>query len=160
MAGETSMDEERAQARNPTDMPLSIDVVHLISQANAESAHSQHEYIGTEHLLLALSQQGAAATPLLALSVEPTQVCRVVGDTIRRGVAPVASDIERPLTFRTKQAFLLAAAAARELGHSRIGVPHLLVGLMRERMNIAAQVLADQGLTEQRAFELARETGT
>ena len=153
------MDEQRAQARNPTDLPLGVDVIHLITQANDESARRQHEYIGTEHLVLALSQPGNAAMPLLALAIEPQQLYTMIGNTIQRGKNPVRSDIERPLTSRTKQAFFLAATAARELGHSHIGVPHLLVGLMRERMNIGAQVLADQGLTEQRALELARDIG-
>jgi len=153
------MDEQRAQARNPTDLPLGVDVIHLITQANDESARRQHEYIGTEHLVLALSQPGNAAMPLLALAIEPQQLYTMIGNTIQRGKNPVRSDIERPFTSRTKQAFFLAATAAWELGHSHIGVPHLLVGLMRERMNIGAQMLADQGLTEQRAFELARDTG-
>jgi ATP-dependent Clp protease ATP-binding subunit ClpC len=154
------MDEQRAQSRNPTDLPLGLDVIHLITQANDESARRHHEYIGTEHLVLALSQPGGAAAPLLALAIEPQRLHTTVGNIIRRGKEPVPSDIERPLTSRTRQAFFLAATAARELGHSHIGVPHLLVGLMRERMNIGAQILADQGLTEQRAFELARDTGT
>jgi len=134
-------------------------VVQLIAQANNESASRQDEYIGTEHLVLALSQPGNAAMPLLALAIEPQRFYTMIGNAIQRGRAPVRSDVERPLTSRTKQAFSLAATAARELGHSHIGVPHLIVGLMRERVNIGAQVLADQGLTEQRAFELARETG-
>lgn len=153
------MDEQRAQARNPTDLPLGLDVIHLITQANDESARRQHEYIGTEHLVLALSQPGDAATPLVALAIEPQRLYSIVGNIIQRGRKPVRSDIERPFTSRTRQAFFLAATAARELGHSHIGVPHLLVGLMRERMNIGAQALADQGLTEQRALELARDTG-
>jgi len=153
------MDEQRAQARNPTDLPLGLDVVHLITQANDESARRQHEYIGTEHLVLALGQQGGAATPLLALAIEPQQLYTTVGNIIQHGRDTLPSDIERPFTSRTRQAFFLAATAARELGHSQIGVPHLLVGLMRERMNIAAQVLADQGLTEARAFEFARQAG-
>jgi ATP-dependent Clp protease ATP-binding subunit ClpC len=153
------MDEQRPQSRNPTDLPLSPDVVRLITEAKEESARRQHEYIGTEHLLLALSQHGDAATSLLALAIEPQRVYTLIDDTIRRGAGPVASDVERPFTSRTKQAFVLAGSAAQELGHSQIGVPHLLVGLMRERKGIAAQVLADQGLTEERAFELARDTG-
>ncbi len=105
----------------------------------------------------ATSRQDDAATPLLVLGVDRQRVYTLVDETIRRGIAPVTTDIERPFTSRTKQAFSLAAA--HELGHSRIDVPHLLVGLMRERLNIGAQVLADQGLTEERAFEFARDSG-
>ena len=153
------MDEDRAQPRNPTDLPLSLDVVHLLDRASEESVLRDHEYVGTEHLLLALSQLEDAAAPLLALGIERRRVYTLIDETIRRGNAPVASDIERPFTSRTKEAFSLAAAAAHELGHSRIDVPHLLVGLMREGLNIGAQALADQGLTEERAFEFARDRG-
>src|SRR5215467_3483328 len=154
------MDDERAQARNPTDLPLSVEVVRLIDRANNESARHDHEYIGTEHLVLALTQQDAPAEPLRALGIEPQRVYSKIDETIRRGTATVASSAERaerPFTSRTKQAFSFAAGVAQELGHARIEVPHLLVGLMRERLNIGAQVLADQGLTEERAFELARD---
>jgi ATP-dependent Clp protease ATP-binding subunit ClpC len=151
------MDDKRAQARNPTDLPFSLEVVHLIDRANNESARHDHEYIGTEHLVLALSQQDAPAEPLRALGIEPQRVYAKIDETIRRGSAPIASTVERPLTSRTKQAFSFAAGVAQELGHAHIEVPHLLVGLMRERLNIGAQVLADQGLTEERALEFARD---
>ena len=150
------MDEQRAQSRNPTDLPFSLDAVHLIDRANAESARRNHEYVGTEHLVLALSQQDDAS--LAALGIERHRVYTLLDETIRRGNAPASSAIQRPLTSRTRQAFSFAAAAAHELGHSRIGVPHLLVGLMRDRDTIGAQVLADQGLTEARAFEFARDS--
>ena len=153
------MDEHSAQARNPTDLPLGLDVVHLVDRASEESVLRDHEYVGTEHLLLALSQLDDAAAPLLALGIERRRVYTLIDDTIGRGKAPVASDVERPFTSRTTQAFSLAAAAAHELGHSRIDVPHLLVGLMRDPSTIGAQVLTDQGLTEERALEFARDRG-
>ena len=151
------MDDERAQARNPTNLPLGLEVIRLIDRANNESARHDHEYIGTEHLVLALSQQDAPAEPLRALGIEPQRVYSMIHETIRRGSATVASSAERPFTSRTKQAFSFAAGVAQELGHAHIEVPHLLVGLMRERLNIGAQVLADQGLTEERALEFARD---
>ena len=152
------MDEHRAQERNPTDLPLSLDVVHLVDRASEESVLRDHGYVGTEHLLLALSQLDDAAA-LLALGIERQRVYTLIDETIGRGNAPVASDIERPFTSRTRQAFSLAAAAAHELGHSRLDVPHLLVGLMRDPSTIGAQVLTDQGLTEERALEFARDRG-
>ena len=153
------MDDHHTHPRNPTDLPLSLDVVRLVDQASEESVRRDHEYVGTEHLVLALSQLDDAAALLPALGIERRQVYTLIDTTIRRGKAPVASHITRPFTSRTKQAFSLAAAAAHELGHSRIDVPHLLVGLMREGLNIGAQVLADQGLTEERALEFARDRG-
>jgi ATP-dependent Clp protease ATP-binding subunit ClpC len=153
------MDEHRTEGRNPTDLPLSREVVRLVDRANEESVRRDHQYVGTEHLVLALSREDDAGAPLLALGVERQRVYTMIDATIRRGNAAVAAGITRPLTSRTKQAFALAAAAAHELGHSRIDVPHLVVGLMRERLNIGAQVLTDQGLTEERALAFARDRG-
>jgi ATP-dependent Clp protease ATP-binding subunit ClpC len=153
------MDDQLARSRNPTDLPLSADVIRLITVANDESTRRDHEYIGTEHLVLAMTEPSNSAASLLALSVEPERVHTLIDDTIRRGNRALPADLERPFTSRTKDAFSLAAAAAHELGHSHIGVPHLLGGLMREQKNIGAQVLADSGLTAERAFELAKDTG-
>lgn len=153
------MNGQPSQPTNPTDVPLSAAVLQLIARAKDESARLQHEYIGTEHLVLALSQQADDAAPLVALAVEPQRVYTLISETIGRGRVALASDIERPFTSRTKHAFSLAAESAHELGHRHIGVAHLLVGLMRERLNIGAQVLADRGLTEERAYEYARHSG-
>jgi ATP-dependent Clp protease ATP-binding subunit ClpC len=141
---------------NPTDVPLSAGVAQLIVDANDESAHRQHEYIGTEHLLLALSRPAANKSLWLDLGVEPQRVYDLISDTIQRGGAQ--PDIQRPFTSRTKRVFELAAASVREIGHSQIDVPHVLVGMMRERLSIGAQVLADQGLTVERAREYAQQS--
>jgi len=153
------MEEQRARSKNPTDLPLSQDVVRLIAAANDESTRRHHEYIGTEHLMLALTEPGVETPSLAALEIEPRRIHTLVDDTIERGNRPLPADLDRPFTTRTKEAFSLAAAAARELGHSEVAVPHLLVGLMREEKNIAAQVLTDSGLTAERAFEFARGAG-
>ena len=153
------MDEQRSRSRNPTDLPLSADIVRLITVANDESTRRQHEYIGTEHFMLALTHQADAAATLVALAIEPERIETLIDETIVRGNRPIAAEVQRPFTSRTNKAFSLAADAARELGHAQIGVPHLLVGLMRERANVAAQVLTDSGLTVERAFEFARGAG-
>jgi len=144
---------------NPTDLPLSAATLALIDDARSESVRRRHEYIGTEHLVLALSQQVGDAALLPALAIEPQRVYHLLSDTIKQGRDAPNPDIERPFTSRTKQAFSFAAESARELGHAEVDVSHLLVGLLRERMNIGAQVLADSGLTEERAYEYARESG-
>ena len=109
--------------------------------------------------MLALSRQAGDGAPLLALAVEPQRVSSLIDETIRRGTVALKPDIERPFTSRTKRAFSLAAESAHQLGHTHIGVADLLVGLLRERVNIGAQILADQGLTVERAFEFARHSG-
>ena len=153
------MAEPRGNFSDWTGIPLGTGVLQVIAGAKEESARLQHEYVGTEHVVLALARSGGNGAPLADFGVDPervyTQVCGVIG----RGSAMPNPDADRPLTSRTKRAFSLAADAARELGHADIGVAHLLVGLMRERMNIGAQVLADYGLTEEGALEHARHVG-
>ena len=153
------MNGQHSHATSPTDVPLSAAVLQLIADARDESARRQHAYIGTEHLVLALSRQAGDGAPLLALAVEPQRVYSLIDETIRRGTVALKPDIERPFTSRTKRAFSLAAESAHQLGHTHIGVADLLVGLLRERVNIGAQILADQGLTVERAFEFARHSG-
>jgi ATP-dependent Clp protease ATP-binding subunit ClpC len=152
------MNAKRTSGTNPTDMPLSEAVLRLLADASDESARLRHEYIGTEHLVLALSRPTGDTSPLVALSVEPKRVHTMIEETIGRGRAAVAPRINRPLTSRTKTAFSFAAESARALGHAHVGVADLVVGLMRERMNIGAQVLAGEGLTEERALEFARQS--
>jgi ATP-dependent Clp protease ATP-binding subunit ClpC len=153
------MDGKHHHAMSPTDVPLSAAVLQLIADAKDESAHLRHEYIGTEHLVLALSRQAGDAAPLAALAVEPQRVYTLISETVGRGRVALEPEIERPFTSRTKRAFSLAAESAHQLGHTHIGVAHLLVGLLRERLNIGAQVLAHAGLTEERAYEYAQQSG-
>jgi ATP-dependent Clp protease ATP-binding subunit ClpA len=153
------MEERLARAKNPTDVPLAPDLVRLIAEANEESVRQQHEFIGTQHFVLAVTHRADSPVMLRALALEPDRVTMAIDETVQRARNPVRADIDRPFTSRTKQAFSYAAATAHELGHSQISVPDLLVGIMRERKNIGAQVLAAHGLTEERALQFAREAG-
>jgi ATP-dependent Clp protease ATP-binding subunit ClpA len=150
------MDGKHRAATKPTDVPLSAAVRQLIADANDESARCQHEYLGTEHLVLALSRQASDGAPLPALGVDPKRVNTLIDGTIKRGNVAPGPDFERPFTSRTKSVFSFAAESARELGHPHVGVADLLVGLMRERLNLGAQVLTDEGLTLERARDFAQ----
>lgn len=141
---------------NPTDVPLSVAMRELIAAAKNESVQRQHEYIGTEHLVLALSRQTGGAAALRALALDPQRVYDLIDGTIRRGDAMLEPNLERPFTSRTKTALSFAQESARQSGRTHIAVADLLVGLMRERMNIGAQVLASEGLTVERAQDYAR----
>lgn len=141
----------------PTDLPLSDRMRQLLEHAEHEAAQHQHEYVGTEHLALALSGEGTVDPALTALSVDADRMYAMIDGTVRRGTTALPSMLERPLTSRTKRVFDIAAETAKALGRSDIDVEEFLVGLMRERVNIAAQVLADQGLTAERAYAHARE---
>lgn len=138
---------------------MSEAALRVVAGANDEAARLRHQYIGTEHVMLALCAQDADGSPLRALAVDPQRASTMIREIIRLGNdAPVPGSV-RPLTSRTKTALELAAESARRMGESHVGVAHVLVGLMRERMNIAAQILAQQGLTAERAEEHARHAG-
>jgi ATP-dependent Clp protease ATP-binding subunit ClpC len=118
--------------------------VLVLSQQEAQQF--QHNYIGTEHLLLGLVrvEAGRALAVLRALGTEPDQVRRAVEARIGRGDRPVIGDIS--LTPRAKKAIELTVAEARRLQHDRIATEHLLLGLVAEGEGIAAGVLTSLGI--------------
>ncbi len=111
-----------------------------------EARRFQHNYIGTEHLLLGLVRQngGIAATVLHNLGVEINKVRSAVEFIIGRGDHSVSGTLG--LTPRTKKVIELAADEARRLNHDYIGTEHLLLGLVREGEGIAAGVLQSLGV--------------
>jgi ATP-dependent Clp protease ATP-binding subunit ClpC len=131
------------------NVPLAADTLRLIDHARQESIRMRHEYIGTEHILLALTRDDVdrVPSPLAELGVDVARANQLVEQTIRGGRDPLRKDLDRPFTSRTKQVFVFAEEAARELGQSHVDVGHVVYGIMREQRGIAAQVLHDQGLT-------------
>jgi len=119
---------------------------HVMTLAQEEARHFQHNYIGTEHLLLGLLREGegVAAHVLSNLGIEVEQVRHAVEAIIGRGERIV--DGELGLTPRTKKVIELALDEARRLTHHFIGTEHLLLGLIREGDGIAAGVLENFGL--------------
>src|SRR6266496_540097 len=119
---------------------------HVLTLAQEEARHFQHNYIGTEHLLLGLLREGegVAAHVLSNLGIEVEQVRHAVEAIIGRGERIV--DGELGLTPRTKKVIELALDEARRLTHHFIGTEHLLLGLIREGDGIAAGVLENFGL--------------
>ena len=118
----------------------------VMSLAQEEAQRFNHNYIGTEHLLLGLIREGdgVAAKVLHNLGVELTTVRREVEAIIGRGDRIVLGEIG--MTPRSKKVLELAVDEARHMGHRYIGTEHLLLGLMREGEGIAAGVLASLGL--------------
>ncbi len=106
----------------------------------------QHNYIGTEHLLLGLVREGegVAAKVLSNLGVELNKVRSAVEFIIGRGDRIVPGEIG--LTPRVKKVIELAVDEARRLNHHYIGTEHLLLGLVREGEGIAAGVLESLGV--------------
>jgi ATP-dependent Clp protease ATP-binding subunit ClpC len=117
----------------------------VLSLAREEAQRFQHDYIGTEHLLLGLvrEREGIAAKVLSNLGVELNKVRIAVEAIIGHGDHIVLGEIG--LTPRAKKVLELAADEARRLNHDSIGTEHLLLGLVREGEGIAAGVLESLG---------------
>ncbi len=113
----------------------------VLTFAQEEAVRLNHNYIGTEHLLLGLirEDEGLAAKVLRDLGIEQTRVRQVVEDIVGRGQAVAGTRLS--LTPRTKRVIELAVDEARRMGHHYIGTEHLLLGLVREGDGIAVNVL-------------------
>jgi len=117
----------------------------VVVLAQEEARALNHNYIGTEHVLLGLvrEEDGVACRALDALDVSlhtvRTQVERIIGP----GAAPVSGHI--PFTPRAKRVLELSLREALQLGHSYIGTEHLLLGMIREGEGVACQVLVKLG---------------
>ncbi|MEZ4424058.1 MAG: ATP-dependent Clp protease ATP-binding subunit [Gemmatimonadota bacterium] len=120
----------------------------VLSMAREAAIQLQHDYVGTEHILLGLIREGegVAAAVLTKLSVDLEQVHERVEESVRKGKATIALG-ELPYTSRAKKVLEFAMQEARELSHSYVGTEHLLLGLLREEKGIAAQVLNSLGVT-------------
>ncbi len=118
----------------------------VLSLAQEEAQRFNHNYIGTEHLLLGLVREGdgLAAKVLSNLGVELNKVRSAVEFIIGRGDRPSSGDVG--LTPRAKKVIELAVDEARRLNHHYIGTEHLLLGLVREGEGIAAGVLESLGV--------------
>ncbi len=119
----------------------------VLMLAREEANRFNHNYIGTEHLLLGLVREGEgiAAKVLYDMGVDITKVRSAVEFIIGRGERVNVGEIS--LTPRAKKVIELAVEEARRLGHSYIGTEHLLLGLVREGEGIAAGVLESLGVS-------------
>ncbi|MGH2377445.1 MAG: ATP-dependent Clp protease ATP-binding subunit [Candidatus Limnocylindria bacterium] len=120
----------------------------VLALAQDEAIRFNHNYIGTEHLLLGLVREGegVAARVLDSLGVELSKVRTAVEFIIGRGDSTTAPN-DITLSPRTKKVIELAIDEARKLGHSHVGTEHLLLGLVREGEGIASGVLESLGVS-------------
>ncbi len=135
----------------------------VLQMAREEAARLHHEYVGTEHILLGLIREGegVAAAVLTNLNVDLDEIQQKIEETVKKGKAPAPAGPDLPYTSRAKKVLELAMTEARELNHSYVGTEHLLLGLLREEKGIAAQVLADAGVSlEQARAETLRLLGS
>ncbi|MEE8360210.1 MAG: ATP-dependent Clp protease ATP-binding subunit [Candidatus Omnitrophota bacterium] len=119
----------------------------VILLAKEEAKRFNHDYIGTEHLLLGLIREGegVAAAVLMSLGLDPTKIRMEVEKLVQPGSsASVSGDI--PFTPKAKKAIELSMEEARQLGHNYIGTEHMLLGLIKEGEGVASEVLMNLGL--------------
>ncbi|MBN1220186.1 MAG: ATP-dependent Clp protease ATP-binding subunit [Anaerolineae bacterium] len=119
----------------------------VLTLAQEEAQRLNHNYIGTEHLLLGLvrEENGVAVRVLRDLGVDPRQVRERVERTVGRGQRAMYGKLS--LTPRTKRVIELAVDEARRLGHHYIGTEHLLLGLVRAGEGVAVDVLKGLGVS-------------
>ena len=119
----------------------------VMALAREEARRFNHEYIGTEHILLGLVKEGSgvAANVLQNLDIELKKVRLEVEKIVQSG-PDLISVGQLPFTPRVKKALEFSMEEARSLGHNYIGTEHLLLGLICEQEGVAAQVLLNLGL--------------
>jgi len=119
----------------------------VMALANQEAQRFNHEYIGTEHILLGLVKEGSGvgATVLKNLDVDIKKLRLEVEKLVKSGPDMVTMG-KLPQTPRAKKVIEYAIEEARALNHNYVGTEHLLLGLLRETEGIAAQVLMNLGL--------------
>ena len=123
----------------------------VVVLAQEEARLLNHNYIGTEHILLGLIREGegVAAKALESLGISLEAVRQQVKEIIGRGQQAPSGHI--PFTPRAKKVLELSLREAEGLGHNYIGTEHILLGLIREGSGVAAQVLVKLGADLNRA---------
>ncbi|HEX3327014.1 MAG TPA: ATP-dependent Clp protease ATP-binding subunit [Actinomycetota bacterium] len=130
----------------------------VVVLAQEEARLLNHNYIGTEHILLGLIHEGegVAAKALESMGISLERVRQQVEEIIGAGQSPPSGHI--PFTPRAKKVLELSLREALQLGHNYIGTEHILLGLIREGEGVAAQVLvklgADLGRVRQQVIQL------
>lgn len=119
----------------------------VMQLANQEAQRFNHEYIGTEHVLLGLIKEGSgvAANVLKNLDVDLRKIRLEVEKLVQSG-PEIVSMGKLPQTPRAKKVIEYSMDEARNLGHNYVGTEHILLGLLREQEGVAAQVLMNLGL--------------
>src|SRR5690348_5929093 len=119
----------------------------VMALANQEAQRFNHEYIGTEHILLGLIKegQGVGGNVLKNLHIDLGKVRQAVETLVCSGPDMVTMG-KLPQTPRAKKVIEYSIEEARNLNHNHVGTEHLLLGLLREQEGVAAQVLMNLGL--------------
>ncbi len=120
--------------------------------ANQEARRFNHEYVGTEHMLLGLIKEGGgvACEYLLSKGIDLRKVRLEIEKIVQSGPDIVQLG-KLPLTPRAKKVIEYANEVSREMLHNFVGTQHMLIGMLREKEGVAAQILESAGITEEEA---------
>ena len=118
--------------------------------ANQEAQRLNHEYIGTEHILLGLIKEGSCVLVFKSFGIELWKVRADIESIIRRGPNVVAMG-KLPPTPRARNVIEYAMEEARNLNHNYVDTEHILLGLLREQEGVGGVVLTNFGLTMEKA---------
>ena len=123
----------------------------VLALAREEAAELSYEYVGTEHLLLAIIREGSSTAYAVITNFGVNS--RDLRASIIEGLGPSRREkaevgrVDLPYSSRAKKTLELAMSEARELNHSYVGTEHLLLGLIREEKGVAAQALKQVGMS-------------
>lgn len=125
----------------------------VLDMTRKEAVRLQHDYVSTEHILLGLIREGngTAVAVLDNFDVGVERIQEEVEERVRRGRSLISLE-GLPYTSGAKKVLELAMGAAREFKHDYVGTEHLLIGLLREKKGIAAEVLGALGVHEENAL--------
>lgn len=137
----------------------------VMQLANQEAQRFNHEYIGTDHMLLGLIKEGSgtAATLLKNLDIDLRKVRLEVEKRVQHGPGDMKIMGRLPHTPRAKKVIEYAIDEARQMNQNYVGTEHILFGLVREEEGLAAQILKEMGVTMDQLkrdydFLIGRET--
>ena len=138
----------------PGQIPFTPRARKVLEFSHEEALALNHDYIGTEHILLGLVREGegVAAAVLQKLGLSPEKIRLEVEKLVQSGPSTMVSG-DIPFTPKAKKVIELAMEEARSLGHNYIGTEHLLLGLIREGEGVASQVFMNMGLDLEKVRE-------
>jgi excisionase family DNA binding protein len=130
----------------------------VMTLANEEASHYNHDGVGTEHILLAImsESEGIGARALNRLQVQPDDIRAQIEKLHPSGEQPIAED-QLGMTQQGRQSIELAVHEAQSLGHHYLGTEHLLIGLLCEEEGLANQVLSSSGVTLEKTREVVKQ---
>lgn len=122
-------------------------VRRILELARQDSSTRHHKRVDPEHILLGLvaEGEGTGLTVLQNLGIDPREVRTRVEGRLKPGRSSQPTGPHLPYATRAKRVLELAMRESRDLHHTHVGSEHMLLGIMRERRGIAAQVLAESG---------------